>query len=281
MTIDQWLQNAREQFERANIPSARLDAEVLLCHILGVDRAYLVAHGDESLARIALNHKGGVHPGGVTTYGERLVLDRLKRKPIAYLLGHKEFYGRDFIVNRHVLIPRPETEALIELAKKHHLTGQILDVGTGSGAIGLTLWYELDDVTVTLSDVSEDALAVAEKNAKSLRAKAVSFVESDLLEHWADTETSFDAIVANLPYVDKSWDRSPETGHEPHQALFARDGGLELIKLLIDQARSLISPRGYLLLESDPQQQESIVAHAKSQFEEVEHFDYGLLLRRI
>lgn len=283
MTIEDWLNDAAKQFARAGIPSAHLDAELLLCHILGVDRSYLIAHGDDSLARIALSHKGGVHPGGVKTYGDKLVLRRLQRQPIAYLLGSKEFYGRDFLVNRDVLIPRPETEALVELAKKHHLTGPLLDVGTGSGALGITLYFELTDAEVTLSDISPEALAVARKNAKQLKTKPLTFVESDLLEHWhtAEATTAFDIIVANLPYVDRTWERSAETEYEPYQALFARDGGLELIKLLIEQAPGLMSDRGYLLLEADPQQHAAIVAHAKVHFTHLETDGYAVMLQKL
>lgn len=282
MTISEWLMNTTEQFSRSNIPSARLDAELILCHMLGVDRTWLAAHGDESLARAALSHTNGVHPGGIKAYGEKLVLGRLKRQPIAYLLGHKEFYGRDFTVNKHVLIPRPETEALIELAKKHGLSGNLLDVGTGSGAIGLTLWHELQDISLTLSDISEEALEIARKNAKQLKVKPVRYVTSDLLDHWVVHETpqDFDVIVANLPYVDRSWERSPETDHEPYLALFARDGGLELIKRLIDQAAQLLKSGSYLLLEADPEQHSAIIEHGKAAFEHIDTDGYALLLQK-
>lgn len=282
MNIDQWLANTTKELTRANIPSARLDAELMLCHMLGVDRSWLIAHGDMSLARAALSHTKGVHPGGITVYGEKLLLKRLQRQPMAYLLGHKEFYGRDFMVSKDVLIPRPETEALIELAKKHGLTGAILDVGTGSGAIGITLWHELKDITLTVSDVSEEALDIAAKNAKKLKVKPVQLVVSYLLEHWQDHEDiTYDVIVANLPYVDRTWERSPETKHEPRLALFAQDGGLELIKQLIDQAPRLLKPGGYLLLESDPEQQDDILHHANDMFTQVERLGYGTLLKKL
>lgn len=280
MTIAEWLKHAVEQFERANIPSARLDAEVLLCHILGVDRTYLVAHADDSLARTALSHKNGVHPGGVKLYGEQLVLKRLQRQPIAYLIGHKEFYGREFIVNKNVLIPRPETETLVELAKKHNLTGRLIDIGTGSGALGLTLWHELDNITLTLSDISPEALEVAKKNAKKLGVKALTMQESDLLEHWVDLTPAelFDIIVANLPYVDRLWERSPETEHEPHQALFADDGGLALIYELLEQIPGLLRQNGHVLLEADPEQHPAIIKKAAThKLQLVEQRDYALL----
>ncbi|HAC56112.1 TPA: peptide chain release factor N(5)-glutamine methyltransferase [Candidatus Saccharibacteria bacterium] len=280
MTVEEWLIDVTEQFTRANIPTARLDAELILCHMLGVERSWLVAHGDESLARAALANPKGVRPGGISVYGDKLVLRRLKREPLAYLFAKKEFYGRDFFVNKHVLIPRPETEALIELAKKHSIRGKVIDVGCGSGVIGLTLVNELQDITLTLSDASPDALEVAEKNAKSLRARGIEFVRSDLLEEWLETDTRFDSIVANLPYVDRAWDRSPETNHEPAFALFADDGGLALIKRLVDQCEGVLASKGYLLLEADPEQHDEIVRYA-TQFKDVERLDYALLLEKL
>ncbi|MEO5499570.1 MAG: peptide chain release factor N(5)-glutamine methyltransferase [Candidatus Saccharimonadales bacterium] len=282
MTIDNWLTKATAELTRANVPSARLDAELMLCHMLGVDRAWLIAHGDDSLAMSALSQKGGERRGGLKEYGELLLQRRMNRQPMAYLFGRKEFYGREFIVDKNVLVPRPETESMIELAKKYDFTGTLLDVGTGSGAIGLTLGFELKNIDLTLSDYSLEALEVAKKNAKKLKVKPVEFVESDLLEHWMTSEIpeQFDAIVANLPYVDKSWERSPETKHEPALALFANDGGLELIKQLVGQAPQHISPKGYLLLEAEPTQHDAIIEHAKSDFTLLEAKDYAILLQK-
>lgn len=284
-TINDWLASSTHELTKANIPSARLDAELMLCHMLGVDRTWLIAHGNDSLAMSALSQKGGERRGGLREYGEKLLLQRLKRQPLAYLFGKKEFYGREFIVNKDVLIPRPETEALVELAKKHRITGTLLDVGTGSGTLGLTLWHELENITLTLSDISLEALEVAKKNAKKLRIKNATFVESDLLTAFMPPANShppialFDAIVANLPYVDMTWERSPETRHEPALALFADEGGLELIKQLLDQAPPLLSAYGFLLLEADPEQHDAIVAHAEPAFSLVEQQGYALLLQ--
>lgn len=280
-TINDWLASSTHELTKANIPSARLDAELILCHMLGVDRTWLIAHGNDSLAMSALSQKGGERRGGLKEYGEKLLLRRLKREPLAYLFGRKEFYGRDFIVNKDVLVPRPETEALIDIAKAHGLTGTILDVGTGSGALGLTLQLELQDATVTLADISPEALDVAKKNAKQLRLKSVDLVESDLLGYWTDQQKPqhFDVIAANLPYVDTSWERSPETRHEPALALFADDGGLEFIKPLIDAAPEVLAQNGYLLLEADPEQHDDIITYAETSFTLIERRDYAVLLR--
>ena len=281
ITINDWLASSTHELAKANIPTARLDAELILCHMLGVDRTWLIAHGNDSLAMSALSQKGGERRGGLKEYGEKLLLRRLKREPLAYLFGRKEFYGRTFTVNKDVLIPRPETEALVEVAKAHGLTGSILDVGTGSGALGLTLQLELRDVAVTLPDISPEALTGAMKNAKQLRLKSVSFVESDLLEHWQDEQEPqrFDAIVANLPYVDTDWERSPETRHEPGLALFAERGGLDIIFRLIEQAPAHLTTGGHLLLEADPEQHGAISDYAKTTFSTVDQSGYAVLLK--
>lgn len=258
-TINGWLTHAASQFERANIPSARLDAELLLCHMLGVDRTWLVAHGNDSLALAALSQKGGTRREGLREYGEKLILRRLKREPIAYLVGHKEFYGRDFVVTPDVLIPRPETEAMIELLTP--LAGNaktLIDVGTGSGAIAVTAKLTFPHLLVEATDVSEEALGVAKQNAKKLKA-TIKFYVSDLLE---SVDDHIDIICANLPYVDRKWDVSPETKVEPDLALYAGDGGLELIKSLIEQASTKQHDGSYLLLEADPRQHDEIVSLA-------------------
>lgn len=270
MTVETWLTAATDTLIGAGIPSARLDAELLLAHALGTDRTWLHSHHDEELQDAAKQQ------------ADRLVSRRSKRVPVAYLTGYKEFYGRKFIVTPDVLIPRPETEVLIDMAKEHALGGRVLDVGTGSGCLGLTLVLETD-TNVALSDISNVALSVARKNAKRLGIGRVRYVQSNLLDHWLGRKAPepFDVIVANLPYVDRSWERSPETDHEPGIALFADDGGLALIRKLIDQAPRLLQPGGHLLLEMDPRQMNEVTAYADGSFNEVDRLGYGLLLKRL
>lgn len=260
-----WLQSATEQLQQASIPSARLDAEVILAHTLSVNRTWLHAHRDETIN---------------TTQADHLLAERLKRTPIAYLTGQKEFYGRTFSVTADTLIPRPETETLIDIAKQYGLSGKIVDVGTGSGCIGITLALETSS-TVTLCDISDEALQVAQKNAQQLGVSDLTFTKSDLLSAFAEKPSvTFDVIVANLPYVDHSWERSPETDHEPPLALFAEDRGLALIKKLIDQTPSLLHPDGHLLLEADPEQFDAITRYAQADFTTVEVRDYAILLKK-
>lgn len=203
--------------------------------------------------------------------------------PLAYKLGYQDFYGNDFLVTKDVLIPRPETEQLIDavlnLAGVPYLPGvkpspnqlgkqpKILDVGTGSGCIAITLKLKLPNALITASDLSEKALDLARLNAKNLHAD-ILFEQSDLL---ANLNFTPDLIVANLPYVDENWDWLDKAalGAEPKMALYAEDSGLALIKKLILEA----SQRNikYLILEADPCQHAAIIDYAK---------DYKLLETR-
>ncbi len=195
--------------------------------------------------------------------------------PRAYKDGHRDFYGRDFIVTPDVLIPRPETEQIIDtvlnLAGKPYLPGVkpgqnklpknpiILDVGTGSGCIAITLKKELPDAKVYASDISEKALQITQKNAQN-HGVLIHFIISHLLDNVKFTP---DVIVANLPYVDENWDwlDKKSLSHEPSIALYADDHGLKLIKELIDQSASRHISR--LILEADPCQHEEIINYAK------------------
>lgn len=262
MTIKNWLDRAETLLRKADIPSARLDAELILSHALGRNRTWLAAHNDDE-----------VFPSK-NVEADRLLTERAKRIPLAYLMGYREFYGRRFIVTPDTLIPRPETETLVELVKKHGLGGKVIDVGTGSGCLGLTIALETDS-EVTLCDVSDAALEIAQKNAEELGVKNAVFTASNLL---SVAHENFDLIAANLPYVDRDWQRSPETDFEPSLALFADDGGLELIKNLIDQAPEHLSPDGHLLLEADPEQHLNIVRYAAN-FDLIEAVDYAILLK--
>lgn len=196
--------------------------------------------------------------------------------PKAYKQGWQEFYGRKFLVNRDVLIPRPETEMMIDavlnLVGKPYLPGvktgkarinvnglQILDVGTGSGCIAITLKLELPEAMVTASDISDGAISIAKKNAKNLGAE-VKFIKSNLMD---DIEFAPDIVVANLPYVNKNWDwlDKKSLSYEPSLALYADKNGLELIYKLIKQAAE--RKIRYLILEADPCQHPQITERAK------------------
>lgn len=257
--ISEWLITANKALTGQGIETARLDAEIILAHTIKKSRTYLHAHGDHEL-----------EPRQYEIAEARLSL-RLDRTPIAYIIGHKEFYGRRFKVTPATLIPRPESENMIDLLKGIVASEQqallpnsskrLIDIGTGTGCLGISAKLELPTLDVTISDISNHALKVAETNAQQLLAD-VRILHSDLLEHYPFTP---DIILANLPYVDKEWERSPETNHEPELALFAENNGLSLIFKLIDQASSRLSAKGYLLLEADPRQHSAISNHAKQQ----------------
>lgn len=277
--ISQWLTIATQKLQQSGVTSAWLDAEVLLAHALGKSRTWLHAHGNEPLQ------------GDSLQTANRLAARRLAREPIAYLTGRKEFYGREFIVTRDVLIPRPESETMIDLLKSLHSSILVkntrskeqiflIDVGTGSGCLGITAKLELPKLDVTIADISPAALGVAQENAKILHAD-VRTIESNLLSGVGDTTPTVDFILANLPYVDKTWERSPETDHEPALALFAEQHGLALIYDLLEQAPHVLTPSGYVLLEADPEQHDAIISRGAQHGLQLETVrNYIVVLRR-
>lgn len=264
MKIKDWIQLQTAELRRANIASAQLDAELLLCDALDVNREWLITHSEDTV------------PQNTAIEAMRR---RLNREPLAYIRGWKEFYGRQFNVNSSVLIPRPESETIIEIIKElpqEHT--KILDIGTGSGALAITAALEIPRSIVSACDISDTALKVAEENAKKLNAN-VTFISSDLVSNIHD---QYDIIIANLPYVDKSWQRSPETSFEPSLALFAEEDGLGLIKQLIVQIKSSLSPNGYLLLEADPRQHEALLSFAKEYgLQEYTKKDFIIVLKKV
>lgn len=253
MTIDAWLHEATVQLKSLGINSARLDAELILANTLRKDRTYLHAHSDEV-----------IDPRRRDIADARLSLRR-DRVPLAYILGYKEFYGRRFSVSPKVLVPRPESEDCIHVLLKYAPVDDqprtLIDVGTGSGCLGVTAKLELPkNWHVILSDISADALAVAKKNAEALQASIFTQKQSLLFGQYEP----LDCIIANLPYVDTSWpDTSPELRHEPQEALYADEGGLKLIRQLIEQAPRHLKTGGLLIIEADPEQHQTIVAFGK------------------
>lgn len=269
-TISFWLKNAAKSLKDAGIASARLDAELILANTLRKNRTYLHAHLDEE-----------IDPRRVDIANARLDL-RLDRVPMAYILGYKEFYGRKFTVSPAVLVPRPESEDMISLfldATAGEIERKVLiDVGTGSGCLGITAALERTNISVILSDVSKDALRIAEKNTDEHHAR-VKIQQQSLLNGQLEP---VDYIFANLPYVDKDWEVSPELQYEPKIALFTKDGGLKLILELIQQAPRCLTPNGQLFIEADPIQHERIIqAAAKQNFKLAAIQRYIIVLRFI
>ncbi len=266
MTIEAWLHQTIQTFSTAGIATARLDAQVLLARALKQNKAWLLAHGADVIA-----------PEPLASL-ENDVRRRANREPIAYISGTQEFYGRQFAVSPNVLIPRPETELLIDLLKTLPLpdNATLLDVGTGSGALAITARAELPHLRVDACDISQTALTVAEQNAERLGTADIHFFASNLL---ASAEHHYDVIVANLPYVSLDWERSPETAFEPELALFAKQDGLELIKKLIVAAPRYLNKNGYLLLEADPRQVPTIKKAADSAFTVIRSEGFVIVLK--
>jgi release factor glutamine methyltransferase len=260
MTYRQAIDTAAAQLaddERLRVQAHR-DAELLFLHTLKISRVALLAHPGRELTA-----------GEVAVY-EDAVARRLRHEPIQYITGEQEFYGLLLRVTPAVLIPRPETEHLVEatlqlLPKDRSI--KIVDVGTGSGAIAIALAVHLPNSEVIALDLSAEALAVAAANAREHKvADRIRFLQSDLLAGFAGYEAAgqgFDAIVSNPPYIPES-DRAnlhPEVrDHEPAGALFAGPEGLDLYRRLIPQAQIALKPNGLLALEIGYGQREALAA---------------------
>jgi release factor glutamine methyltransferase len=252
MTVLEVLRSTTGYFQKRNIESPRLNAEHLLAHVLGRKRMELYLDFERRLRESELAPL------------RELVKRRGLGEPLQHLLGTVEFCGRSFRCDKRALVPRPETEQLVELLISHLKSeisySRMIDVGTGSGVIALTLAAEFPKTEVIAADISEDALMLARENAERLDlTDRVRFLRNNLLE---GVQPGFDVIVANLPYVSTE-DRenlSREVLHDPEVALFAGARGDELMRQLIAQAPSRLQPGGMLAMEIGIGQSEALVA---------------------
>jgi len=245
MTVLEVLQSSTEYFKKRTIESPRLNAEHLLAHALGRTRMELYLEFERELGETEL-----------TTLRE-LVRRRAQGEPLQHLLGTVEFCGRTFLCDKRAMVPRPETEELVELLKSKIRVRarlalprfEILDVGTGSGVIALSLAADFPEADIVAVDISKDALGLAQENATKLGLiNRTRLLESDLLENISER---FDVIVANLPYISVQ-DRpslSREVLHDPEVALFAGERGDELVCQLIEQVPGRVEPKGLLAFE--------------------------------
>ena len=276
MQLRQALHSAIAQLEAAAIGQPRLQAEVLLFHVLGCDRAFLFAHPERELS------------SAEQSQFDQLIARRAGGEPLQYLTGHQEFWKAEFLVTPAVLIPRPETEHLVEAVlslvrhsaclpsphlpeegrcgpPEHGPRLKLIDVGTGSGAIAISLARELPLAEVYAVDLSAEALEIARLNAERLGGR-VHFAQSDLLAEvlaGGAGEGGFDFVVSNPPYIgrDEAGEVQDEVKrYEPPMALYAGDDGLDVIRRLIPQAGAALRAGGWLLMEIGYRQSEAVRA---------------------
>jgi release factor glutamine methyltransferase len=245
-TIGELLKEGETRLSPSSSSSPRLDSEVLLAHVLGASRSTL-------LVRLR-----DVSEESVATRFVSLIERRLRGEPVAYIVGEREFFGLPFVVSPAVLVPRPETELVVEEAAKF-LAGRtsirILDLGTGSGCIAISIVHELlrrghKDISCDAVDVSPQALQVATQNARSLGVEGhIRFLESDWCANRELLSPPYDCIVTNPPYIDPDEKTPIELSFEPHGALFSKGKGLSDVSRILQEALPLLGPDGRLLCE--------------------------------
>ncbi len=274
-TVLELLRWTTEYFKRNGIGSARLDAELLLAHALESDRL-----------RLYVDYEKPVLADERDRFRALVQRRAVERVPVSLLLGQREFWSLSFRVTSDVLTPRPETETLVEAALSKLTDAEsavrILDLGTGSGAIALSLASELPHAKITATDLSMQALQIAMENADHLHTRErIRFLAGDLFEPVASER--FELVVSNPPYVarDDAASLPPELSHEPEMALFAGADGLEVIRRLVAEAGDHLSPGGWLLFELSPEQIETVEMElVKAGFSEIErHLDLAKLVR--
>jgi len=255
-TIRETLTHAKSQLTQSD--TAALDAQVLLCHVLDVDRAYLFAHDDEILTDVQ------------ATRFEALLKRRVNDEPIAYIIGKQGFYDLEFIVTPAVLIPRPETELLLEEALRlmaNKTDCVVADIGTGSGALGVTFARHMPACTVYAVDLSTDALAITRQNIEANKVTVTTF-QGNLAQPLIDNAIKVHLLMANLPYIrTDDMTQLAVSQHEPHMALDGGDDGLDLIRELFTQLPQVCHEGAWVLLEIGAEQGDALKALVRDQFD--------------
>jgi len=244
MKVQILIQEASEQLRQEGVDAPRVDTELMLMAAWGVSQTDLIIKSRDEV------------PEDVVSKFNTMLERRLKREPLAYILGIKAFWKDEFVVSEDVLVPRPETEHLIEMVLKYHLDQEqacsIADIGTGSGCIAVTLAKEYPNSEVVACDISDKALAITKTNSGNLGVAAqMNFYQGDLYQALPDG-SQFDVIVSNPPYVsqDEMNDLEAELGFEPRFALTDEGSGLTLLEKLLDDAHVYLKDGGLLVLES-------------------------------
>lgn len=254
MRIDQVLAEAVTRLGRHvtdETATPHLDARLLLAHVLGRSTTWLYTWGDREFESTRIEQFNA------------LIERRVQGEPVAWLLGYREFFGLRLAVSPHTLIPRPDTETLVEQALSHMpgTAGRALDLGTGSGAIALALAVERPGWQITGIDIVPEAVALAQRNAETLGITNVRLEQGDFFSP-LDASARFELIVSNPPYIDEADEHlgQGDVRFEPRSALVAKDNGMADLRHLIDTARGFLTPGGWLLLEHGYQQGEDVRA---------------------
>lgn len=253
MLLGELVKDLTLRFKDGGIASPSLDAEIIVTYVLGIERYKLISDRDRLLTKEEI----------LTI--EKCAVKRLKFEPVAYIIGTKEFYSLDFIVNKNVLIPRPETELLVDMAIYWGATdATVLDLCTGSGAIAVVLKHSRPDLNVYASDISDKALKIAGKNAvRNLGPGKINFLHGDLFV--PVKMMKFNLIVSNPPYVDVNLKGilQKELDFEPELALFAGNKGTDVIKKIIEESADHLEDNGILLLEIGSDQNDFVHSTGK------------------
>lgn len=259
MNIRDWLTEATQNLQEAEITTAKLDVLVLLEDVLNKNRAQLLAHPE---LRITPEQERIL---------SQLLTRRAKHEPLAYIRGKSEFYGREFIVNNHVLQPRPESETMIDMLKKLPISSpRITDIGTGSGALAVTAKLEIPTSNVCATDVDSNCITIAKKNARKHEAK-VEFIQTNLL----DGLKHQDILLCNLPYVPDDFPINKSAEFEPRLALFGGADGLDLYRKLFGQIENMDTKPVFVLTESLPLQHKELAKIAqKHGYKRVQEQDF-------
>ena len=245
MKIANWLTANTKKLQDAQIPTPRLDCLVLLQDLLGKNKAFIISHPEIELESQQLNSL------------DRSIKIRANHTPLSYIRGKTEFYGREFIVNKNVLEPRPESETIIDVLKSIEPSSIIIDVGTGSGALAITANLELATPNIIGVDIDDQCLKIATENSKKLEAN-VTFRNSNLLSSISKEELKNAILLANLPYVPDSHRLNQAAQNEPKLAIFGGTDGLDLYRSLFEQIKSLNSYPNFIITESLPYQHNSL-----------------------
>jgi release factor glutamine methyltransferase len=253
LTLGEFLKRSTSRLDEAGVPTARLDILVLMEDCLGMDRSQIIAHPEFQLKTA---------PESLLS---KQISRRAKHEPLAFIRGRTEFYRREFLINRHVLEPRPETETMIDILKelKNDHSMKLVDLGTGSGAIAITAKLELPYATVIATDISRRCLKISRLNAQKHEVN-INFMQGNLLKPLLKAKIGFSVLLANLPYIPDNFRLNMAAANEPRTAIFGGPDGLDLYRKMFKQVEKAAKKPSFILTESLPPQQPTLENIANS-----------------